>query len=90
MTSLPKPGDKIVLIALVAPWVIIDPDDGRLSQWLVRAQVRRVVRGLIMHSVNVSGVRRRDEGRTWAKGWEGEAADALRAQVRLQGGVVHG
>jgi hypothetical protein len=86
VTSLPKQGDRIVLMVEH----VADPDDGTVRPWLVRVRVRRVARGYIMHTGSTTSVRGRDAGRTWAKGWDGEAADALRAQVRLQGGRVDG
>lgn len=46
-------------------------------------QKERSAHGKSWHSVHVYNVRRRDEGRTWVRGWEGEAADAFRVQIGL-------
>lgn len=86
LSRLLKPGERIT--------VVVETWDGEAptSTWgrqLFRARVTRTGRGIVTY-VNVDGgqagraVRRRDEGRTWARGWDGEDADALRATYLLQ------
>lgn len=46
-------------------------------------QKERSVAGKTWHSVHTYSVRRRDEGRTWVREWNGESVNAFRVQVAL-------
>ena len=56
---------------------------------IVRARVRGTIRGVVSFRVvdhfgpRGGSVKRRDEGRTWLRGWEGLDVEALRATFLL-------
>lgn len=86
LSRLLKRGDRITVVVETWDGEAPTPTWGRQ---LFRARVTWTGRGLVNY-VNIDGgqvgkvVRRRDEGRTWARGWDGEDADALRATYLLQ------
>ena len=83
LSKLLERGEKIT--AVVGAWNgEIVP--ARSERCVVKARVTWTGRGLINYSSSpaASALRRRDEGKTWVRGWDGPDADALRATVLLQ------
>ena len=87
LSKLLKKGDKITAVIKVVSFSA-NPADWH-EHTVIKARVTWTGRGLIMYRNAEPGpvhssLRRRDEGKTWARGWEGEDADALRATFLLQ------
>ena len=78
LSKLLKRGDKIT--AIITSW----NGEGMFEHYVVKARVTWTGRGLINYNSSPTGrsLRRRDEGKTWARGWEGEDADADANELR--------
>jgi hypothetical protein len=87
LSKLPARGEHITVIVQVLQF-----SSGTIEYDIVKARVTWTGRGLISYSAHEPGpvgrlLRRRDEGKTWARGWDGIDADALCATLLLQRSV---
>ena len=83
LSKLLKRGEKITVVT--AAWNA-EVVPARFERCVGKARVTWTGRGLINYEGSPAGraLRRRDEGKTWARGWDGPDADALRATFLLQ------
>jgi len=87
LSKLLERGARITVVT--ATYDIESGSGIKFSQHVFRARVTGTARGVITYTNAEGGavgiaVRRRDEGKTWARGWDGPDADALRATYLLQ------
>jgi hypothetical protein len=90
LSKLLERGERITVIVKVLSYSSSLPAP---AVFVIRARVRASGHGSISyrnvdnHGPVGSSVKRRDEGKTWARGWDGPDADVLHATYLLQGSV---